>query len=84
MPPRRASASWSMTLGRAREYEQDRWLASVVTAEARVCQLEAALTKIAEHDGTRHDWIDDVAVDKPTPQEIAQDVLASAPTGKEP
>jgi chromosome segregation ATPase len=53
-------------------------------AEAERDALRQALTAIAEHDGNRHDWSEDVAIDKPTPQEPARAALTSSPrSGKE-
>jgi hypothetical protein len=47
-------------------------------AEAAQARLREALEKIATHDGGRGDWVDDIFVDKPYPQEIAQEALASS------
>lgn len=44
----------------------------------RSVSLREALEKIAAHDGLRHDWSTDVAIPKPSPQELAQEALSAA------
>ena len=67
------------------EQQRDAAHAALKAAEKRIellCEsheaLHVAMQQIADHDGDRFDWSGDVAINKPSPQELAQSALDAA------